>query len=108
MMKHDLQVNNVVSEICTEYDTQGIQNREWKEAIVAHCKSSNWKGVMIDFSLKTRLNSIVKVSSLIWCEFWLKWQANLEFPMEVPWHKARKLYFQYTDLLSDGFSVVSL
>lgn len=52
MMKHDLQVNNVASEIWTQYDTQGIQNSEWKEPIVAHCKSSNWKELMIDFSLK--------------------------------------------------------
>lgn len=58
-MKHDLQVNNVASEICTEYGTQGIQKSEWKEAIVAHSKSSNWKGLMIDISLKARLNSTI-------------------------------------------------
>lgn len=28
LMKHDLQVNNVASEICTEYGTQGIQKSE--------------------------------------------------------------------------------
>lgn len=59
-MKHDLQVNNVASEICTEYGTQGIQKSEWKEAIVAHSKSSNWKGLMIDISLKARLNSTIQ------------------------------------------------
>lgn len=57
LIKHDLQVNNVASEICTEYGTQGIQNSEWKETIVAHCKSSNQNGLMIDLSLKARLNS---------------------------------------------------
>lgn len=57
LIKHDLQVNNVASEICTEYGTQGIQNSEWKETIVAHCKRSNQNGLMIDLSLKARLNS---------------------------------------------------
>lgn len=61
LIKHDLQVNNVASEICAEYGTQGIQNSEWKETIVAHCKSSNRKGLMIDLSLKARLNSTIEL-----------------------------------------------
>lgn len=33
---------------------------QWKEAIVARFKSSNQKGLVIDFSLKARLNSTIQ------------------------------------------------
>lgn len=115
LMKHDLQVNNEASEICTEYGTQGIQNSEWKEAIVAHSKSSNWKGLMIDFSLKARLNSTIQhcesfLSDLEWILIKMTSQLRISHGSSVAQsqevvfstHRSALIWFLC------GFSVVSI
>lgn len=39
LIKHDLQVNNVASEICTEYGTKGIQNMNEKKQLLHIAKA---------------------------------------------------------------------